>query len=46
MELKKNFAVIGLGEFGARICKVLVEGGVSVVAFDTNPQAVERITIY
>ena len=25
METNKNFAVIGLGEFGSRICEVLVE---------------------
>ncbi len=43
MEIKKNFAVIGLGEFGSQICKVLVEGGASIVAFDTNLQAVEGI---
>ncbi len=43
MEIKRNFAVIGLGEFGTRICKVLVEGGVPVVAFDTSIKAVERV---
>ena len=43
MEVKRNFAVIGLGEFGSRICEVLVEGGASVVAIDHDPQAVERI---
>ncbi|MGI5066449.1 potassium channel family protein [Treponema putidum] len=43
METTKNFAVIGLGEFGSRICEVLVEGGASVVAFDHDIQAVERI---
>lgn len=43
METNKNFAVIGLGEFGSRICEVLVDGGASVVAFDHDIQAVERI---
>ena len=36
METNKNFAVIGLGEFGSRICEVLVDGGASVVAFDRS----------
>ncbi|MGP1576854.1 MAG: potassium channel family protein [Treponema sp.] len=43
MNVQHNFAVIGLGEFGSRICEVLVEGGASVIAFDQDPQAVERI---
>lgn len=43
MNAQQNFAVIGLGEFGSRICEVLVEGGASVIAFDQDPQAVERI---
>ncbi|MEL3906555.1 MAG: TrkA family potassium uptake protein [Treponema sp.] len=43
MDLQQNFAVIGLGEFGFRVCEILVNGGAPVVAFDHNPQAVERI---
>ena len=43
MEVKQNFAVIGLGEFGIRICEMLAEGGGSVVAFDHDVQAVDRI---
>ena len=27
MDVQQNFAVIGLGEFGIRICEMLVEGG-------------------
>ena len=43
MDVQRNFAVIGLGEFGIRICEMLVEGGASVVAFDHEAQAVDRI---
>lgn len=43
MNVKQNFAVIGLGEFGVRICKLLVESGGSVIAFDHDAQAVDRI---
>jgi len=43
MDVKQNFAVIGLGEFGIRICEMLVEGGGSVAAFDHDAQAVDRI---
>lgn len=43
MSQKSNFAVIGLGEFGFRICAVLVEGGASVVGIDRDANAVERI---
>lgn len=43
MEIKQNFVVIGLGEFGSRICEVLVEGGASVIAIDHDAYAVERI---
>ncbi len=38
-----KIAVIGLGEFGTRICKVLVDASVPVVAFDTSIKAVERV---
>lgn len=43
MDVQQNFAVIGLGEFGIRICEMLAEGGGSVVAFDHDAQAVERV---
>ena len=43
MKVMENFAVIGLGEFGSRICEVIVEEGGSVIAFDNDAQAVERI---
>ena len=43
MDVKQNFAVIGLGEFGIRICEMLVEGGASVAAFDHDASAVDRI---
>ena len=43
MDVQRNFAVIGLGEFGIRICEMLVEGGASVVAFDHEAQAVDRV---
>ena len=43
MDVKQNFAVIGLGEFGIGICEMLVEGGGSVAAFDHDAQAVDRI---
>ena len=43
MDVQQNFAVIGLGEFGIRICEMLVEGGGAVVAFDHDAQAVDRV---
>ena len=43
MDVQQNFAVIGLGEFGIRICEMLAEGGGSVVAFDRDAQAVDRV---
>jgi len=43
MDVQQNFAVIGLGEFGIRICEMLTEGGGSVVAFDHEAQAVDRV---
>ena len=43
MDVQQNFAVIGLGEFGIRICERLAEGGGSVVAFDHDAQAVDRV---
>ena len=43
MDVQQNFAVIGLGEFGIRVCEMLAEGGGSVVAFDHDAQAVDRV---
>ena len=43
MAQKHNFAVIGLGAFGASICDVLVEKGTNVVAMDRDPLVVEQI---
>ena len=43
MDVQQNFAVIGLGEFGIRICEMLAEGEGSVVAFDHDAQAVDRV---
>ena len=43
MDVQQNFAVIGLGEFGIRVCEMLAEGGASVVAFDHDVQAVDRV---
>jgi len=43
MAQKHNFAVIGLGAFGASICDVLVEKGTNVVAMDRDSAAVEQM---
>jgi len=33
MDVQQNFAVIGLGEFGIRVCEMLAGGGASAVGF-------------
>jgi len=43
MDVQQNFAVIGLGAFGIRVCEMLAEGGASVAAFDHDVQAVDRV---
>jgi trk system potassium uptake protein TrkA len=43
MPMKRNFAVIGLGAFGASICDVLIEKGTTVVAMDRDPSTVEQM---
>ncbi|PKL24796.1 MAG: TrkA family potassium uptake protein [Spirochaetae bacterium HGW-Spirochaetae-3] len=43
MSRKRNFAVIGLGAFGASICDVLMGKGANVVAMDRDPAIVEQI---
>ncbi len=39
----KQFAVIGLGTFGARVARVLIEKGAEVIAIDSDPKRVEEI---
>lgn len=39
----KVYAVIGLGSFGRRVCEVLSDRGMSVIAVDNDPMLVERI---
>lgn len=39
----KVYAVIGLGSFGRRVCEVLSDRGMTVIALDNNPTLVERI---
>ncbi|PKL08387.1 MAG: TrkA family potassium uptake protein [Spirochaetae bacterium HGW-Spirochaetae-7] len=43
MAQKRNFAVIGLGTFGASICDVLTEKGTNVVAMDRDSSVVEAM---
>jgi len=43
MAQKRNFAVIGLGAFGASICDVLIEKGANVVAMDRDSIADEQM---
>ncbi|HAE21041.1 MAG TPA: TrkA family potassium uptake protein [Spirochaetaceae bacterium] len=43
MPSKRNFAVIGLGAFGASICDVLIEKGATVVAMDRDSGTVEQM---
>jgi trk system potassium uptake protein TrkA len=39
----KQFAVIGLGTFGARVARALMEKGAEVIAIDSDPKRVEEI---
>ncbi len=39
----KQFAVIGLGTFGARVARALMEKGAEVIAIDSDPKRVEAI---
>ncbi len=43
MAKEKVFAVFGLGTFGREVCRVLAEKGGKVMAFDNQPQLVEKI---
>lgn len=40
---EKVFAVFGLGAFGMEVCRGLVEKGGKVIAFDHQPQPIEKI---
>ncbi|MGB9742104.1 MAG: potassium channel family protein [candidate division WOR-3 bacterium] len=39
----KQFAVIGLGTFGARVARTLMEKGAEVIAIDSDPKRIEDI---
>jgi trk system potassium uptake protein TrkA len=41
---KENYAVIGLGQFGAAICQSLVEANQEVLAIDINEETVNDFT--
>ena len=43
MAKEKVFAVFGLGAFGNEVCRHLVENGMTVMAFDNQPEPIERI---
>jgi trk system potassium uptake protein TrkA len=38
------YAVIGLGSFGRRVCEVLSDRGMSVIAMDNDPELVDKIS--
>ena len=42
----KKFGIIGLGQFGSAIAKVLYKKGAEVIAIDNDPQKVEHIKDY
>ena len=41
--MKRDFAVIGLGSFGSKLCLELGAQGVNVVAVDLDEERVNRI---
>jgi trk system potassium uptake protein TrkA len=43
MAKNKIFAVIGLGAFGEKLCRVLSEKGGQVIAIDHDPKTIEKI---
>ncbi|NEU29732.1 TrkA family potassium uptake protein [bacterium LRH843] len=45
-ELKKQFAIIGLGRFGSSLCKELYKLGHEVLAIDSEEEKVDDITNY
>lgn len=44
MEVKKEFAVIGLGRFGGSICRTLAEQGIEVMGIDINEDRVNEFS--
>ena len=42
--MKKSFAVVGLGRFGTNVALTLMESGAQVLAIDSNPECVKRIS--
>ena len=44
MASKKSFAIIGLGQFGRAVLEELVENGMDVIAIDSDPDAVSRVS--
>ncbi len=42
--MKKSYAVIGLGRFGTNVALTLMESGAQVLAIDSNPECVKRIS--
>lgn len=45
MNVKKEFAVIGLGRFGGSICRTLIELGMEVLAIDINEERVNEFAM-
>lgn len=45
MNVKKEFAVIGLGRFGGSICRTLIELGMEVLAIDINEERVNEYSM-
>jgi trk system potassium uptake protein TrkA len=43
MAKSKVYAVIGLGAFGEKLCRVLAEKGAQVIAIDRDPERIELI---
>ena len=42
--MKKSFAVVGLGRFGTNVALTLMESGAQVLAIDSDPECVKRIS--
>ena len=42
--MKKSFAVVGLGRFGMNVALTLMESGAQVLAIDSDPECVKRIS--
>ena len=41
---KKSFAVIGLGQFGRAVVEELLDNGMDVIAIDSDPEAIGKIS--